>query len=235
MEYLQLNPLKHMDMLVPIGRGTAKLLYAADDGVFLKETKSGAYMMSVSSRELGRDLLDLIPCNEISGGLISFHQSFMLDDIKAKFSHSACPPTMLTNFQAVYFKCQPLPIYRNTEIKPLSPKHFSILAQNYDIDIGADYLQARLAEGALFGGYANGNLIGFIGIHAEGSIGLLKAFSEHRKKGYGAALTSFAANHQLKQGVTPFAQIEINNAPSLALMQKLGFKISNEPVYWLWT
>ena len=232
LKYLQLNPLKHMDMIEPLKRGTAEILYASDDGVCFKETKSGAYMVSALSPEKGRVLSGLIP----DGALISFHQAYMLENLKAKFRHF----TLLENFQAVYFSNKHLPLLSDIVVKPLDASDFSVIFNNYDIDIGSEYLRERLVEGALFGGYAGGdygvnNLVGFVGIHAEGSIGLLKVLDEHRKKGYGAALASFAVNHQLKQGIVPFAQIEINNAQSLALMQKLGFEISNEPVYWLWS
>ncbi|MDR2167637.1 MAG: N-acetyltransferase [Clostridiales bacterium] len=224
-EYLRQNPLKHMDMIVPLKRGTAELIYAANDGVCFRETESGAWMISVSAEELGRELLNSIPNVE----LVSFHQAHMREGLEAKFSRF----TYIENFQAVYFGDKRLPICNDLDIRPPNSEHLGIIVENYDIDIGLDYLRKRLESGALFGGFVGGVLVGFAGIHAEGSIGMLKIFSEHRNKGYGEALTSFVVNHQLNTGIVPFGQAYTTNIASLTLMRKLGFEISSEPVYWI--
>ena len=214
-----------MGMIAPIKRGTAQILYAAADGVCLKETKSGAFMLSVSSIKVGRALLDLLPPE----GIFSFHQDFMLNDFKQKVRHA----TLLENYQAVYLSKQPLPISCDIEIKPLDTSHFDVIMGAYDVDVGADYLKKRLEDKEMFGGFADAEIAGFVGIHAEGSIGMLKVFNRYRKKGYGTALTSYAINHQLAQGIVPFEQIGTYNKASLAIAQKLGFSISTDKVYWL--
>ncbi|MCL2376176.1 MAG: GNAT family N-acetyltransferase [Defluviitaleaceae bacterium] len=225
LNYLTQNPLLHMGMIVPIKRGTAQILYAGEDGVCLLETKSGAHMLSVSSLETGRALLSQLP----SKGIFSFHQPFMLDDFKEKVRFS----TLLENYQAVYLSEEPLPISCDIEIKPLGINHFDVIMGTYDVDVGADYLKNRLESKELFGGFVGAELVGFIGVHAEGSIGMLKVFDQHLKKGYGTALTSYAINHQLAQDIIPFEQVGVNNKASLAIAQKLGFSISTDKVYWL--
>jgi len=224
-DYLSQNMLKHMDMIVPIKRGTANVLYAAKDGVCLVDTKSEAYMLSAASRETGAQLIAMLPAE----GLFTFHQDFLLDDIKKKVRYE----TFIENFQAVYFGEEPLHIAENIMQKPLDLSHFDIVVENYDVDVGADYLRKRLEEGQLFGGFVDSELVGFVGIHAEGSIGLLKVFDQHLKKGYGAALTGYITNYQLRQRVRPFAQICVGNEASMAVFKKLGFSISTERVYWL--
>jgi tRNA (guanine37-N1)-methyltransferase len=225
LEYLSKNPLVHMDMIFPIERGTAEILYAAYDGVCLCETKSGAYMMSVTSRSLGLKLLKLLP-NE---GLFTWHQSYMLNDFKEKVRYS----TLMENYQAVYMKKTRLPISADIEITKLATDSLRIVTDNYDVDIGTNYLQGRIDAGELYGGYVDSKLVGFIGIHEEGSIGLLQILNKYQKNGYGMALTSFMVNRQLERQYVPFSQININNAASLSLMRKLGFSISTQTVYWL--
>ena len=224
-DYLTKNPLLHMGMIVPITRGTAQILYAAKDGVCLIETKSDAYMLSANSLETGRVLLEQLP----SEGIFTFHQSFMLDDFKARVRYSS----LLENYQAVYLSKELLPVSCGIEIKPLGMSYFKTVAAAYDVDVGAAYLKSRLEDGELFGGFEDTELVGFIGIHAEGSIGMLKVFDQHRGKGYGTALTSYAINHQLAQGITPFEQIGVDNEASLAIARKLGLSISTDKVYWL--
>ena len=225
MTYLSQAPLTHMDMIVPIKRNTAHILYAAKDGVCLKETKSGAYMLSAASHKTGTRLLDMLPYE----GLFTFHQGFMLDDFKAKVRYK----TFIENYQAVYFGKQLLPVMDNLSLKPLDSGHFGTIIRNYDVDVGEDYIRKLLAEGKLFGGFVESCLIGFVGIHAEGSIGLLKVFDQHLKKGYGATLLGHITNYQLTHGVTPFAQIGVDNVASLAVFRKLGFSISDDMVYWM--
>ena len=85
----------------------------------------------------------------------------------------------------------------------------------------------------IFGGYKNNVLIGFIGNHLEGSIGLLEIFPEYRRLGYGTILESYMVNKTLENGLVPFSQVEVENKKSIALQKKLGFKISKDKLYWL--
>jgi len=225
LDYLSQNPLLHMGMIVPVKRGTAQILYAAGDGVCMVETKSGAYMLSVSSLETGRMLLERLPAE----GLFSFHQDFMLEDFKNKIRHS----TILENYQATYLSQKPLPDLCGIQIKSLDMSYFKVIMETYDVDVGEGYLKKRLEDGELFGGFVDADMVGFIGIHAEGSIGMLKVFDPFLGRGYGTALTSHAVNHQLSQGIVPFEQIGIDNEASLAIARKLGFSISEDKVYWL--
>jgi len=214
-----------MDMIVPIKRGTAQILYASKDGVCLKDTKSGAYMLSAKSYAIGDQMLNLLPTN----GLFTFHQDFMLDSFKVKVRYK----TSIVNFQTVYFSTEPCPVSNNIELKPLNISHFDVITKHYGVDVGLDYVHDTITEGRLFGGFAGHNLVGFVGIHAEGSIGFLKVFDQYRNKGYGTALAGHITNYQLSHKAVPFAQICIDNAVSLAVFKRVGFQISTEKVYWL--
>ena len=225
LNYLSKDPLLNMGMIVPLERNTADVLYAADDGVCLKETKSGAYMLSVACYETGVKILDMLP----DEGLFTFHQKFLLDDFKKKVKHN----TLMENYQAVYLSRDRMPDVGELEIKPLGLSHFKIIYDNYNIDVSENYLRERLQSGDLFGGYSGEDFVGFIGIHAEGSIGLLKVFDPYLQKGYGRALSHFAVNHQMDNGITPFVQICISNEKSLSLVRKLGFSVSDGRVFWL--
>ena len=132
LRYLNKNPLSNMDMIVPIDRGSVRYIYNNDDGVCFLENKSGAYMISVSNREAGLKILDLLPDN----GLFSFHQSYMLNDFKLKVAYT----TILENYQAVYFNKEYLPINNFLEIRPLDKSHIKIVIDNYEIDIGENYV-----------------------------------------------------------------------------------------------
>lgn len=224
-EYFKKDPLLHMGMIEPIHRGTADILYAEEDGVLLKEQKSDSYMISVDNFEKGKELINRVSkCN-----LIVSHQKFMVDYILAKFKLTET----LECIQAVYIDKVKLHVSNELEIRKLESKHKKAVLEHYD-KIPDEEIEKLLEEGSLFGGYKNDNLIGFIGNHLEGSIGLLEVFPEYRRLGYGTILEKYMINRMLEKGLVPFAQIVVNNEKSIALQKKLGFSISENSMFWMW-
>jgi len=223
--FLNQDPVAHMDLIAPIKRGTAQIIYAADDGVCILETKSYAYIMTVQSLELGKQVISEFTN---TGYMVSFHQDFMLDLFEEKLFG-----TKLINFQAVYLKKEKLPASNRIKIMPIGPQHLGHVIANYDIAVGADYLSERVKARKIFGGFLDGDMVGFVGIHQEGSIGMLKVLDSYRGKGLGADLATFATNYQLHQKVIPFVQLGVDNEASLATVKKLGYDISPTKIYWL--
>lgn len=76
-------------------------------------------------------------------------------------------------------------------------------------------------------------LAGFIGLHGEGGIGMLEVFPEYRRRGLAAALVQGMVRRRLAEGAIPFGHIVKGNEPSLRLQKKLGFRFSEEFVYWI--
>lgn len=222
--YLIKNPLLHIGMIEPIHRGTADIMYAETDGVFLKEQKSKAYMISVDNLEKGQELINNIgKCN-----LILSHQAYMVDYISNKFGLTK----KIECYQAVYLNNNKLPVKEELEIRQLDQNQLEVILEHYD-KLSVNEIEEILKSGNLFGGYKNGALVGFIGNHLEGSMGLLEVFPEYRRLGYGTLLESYLVNKMLDKGLIPFAQVEIDNAKSKALHNKLGFTISEDRVYWI--
>ncbi|MFL0246059.1 GNAT family N-acetyltransferase [Candidatus Clostridium stratigraminis] len=222
--YLMKNPLLHIGMLEPIRRGTVDILYAETDGVLIKEQKSKAYMISVNNFEKGRELINCIEkCN-----LILAHQNFMVNYILNKFGLTK----KLECIQAVYMDKYKLNVKEELEIRQLEQDQREVILEHYD-KLSNNEIDEILKNGNLFGGYWNEILIGFIGNHLEGSMGLLEVFPTYRRLGYGTLLESYLVNQMLDKDLIPFAQIEIDNDKSKALHNKLGFTISQDSVYWV--
>lgn len=135
-------------------------------------------------------------------------------------------------FQAAYLGKSKLHVNKELEIRRLEPDQIDIIMKHYH-KLSKGELEELINDGSLFGGYKDGNLIGFIGNHLEGSLGILEVFPEYRRQGYGTVLESHMANRMLETGRVPFAQIETYNEKSLALQRKLGFSLSREKMYWL--
>ena len=84
-----------------------------------------------------------------------------------------------------------------------------------------------------FGAFVGGALAGFIGTHAEGSMGMLEIFPEYRRRGLGCALEAGLIRRLLERGEIPFCQVIEGNEASMRLQEKLGMTFSDEPVYWM--
>lgn len=223
-KYLKENSLLHMGMIEAIHRDSADILYAEIDGVLIKEQKSNAYMISVKNFEKGQELLnDISKCI-----LIVAHQKYMVDYILNKFGLTE----KLECVQAVYMDKTKIHVKEELEIKQLEHNHIEVVLEHYN-KLSNNEIEELLKNGSLFGGYKDGKLMGFIGTHAEGSIGLLEVFSEYRRLGCATILESYMVNKILEDGLVPFAQVEMENKKSIALQKKLGFKISKDKLYWL--
>lgn len=223
-EYLIKNPLLHMGMIEPIHRDSADILYAEIDGVLIKEQKSNAYMVSVDNFEKGQGLINsILKCD-----LIVAHQEFMVDYISKRFKLTE----KLECVQVVYMNKTKIHVKEELELRQLDMNQMEVILEHYD-KLSNNEIEDLLKNGNLFGGYRNGTLIGFVGTHLEGSIGLLKVFPPYRRLGYGATLESHMVNKILEDGLVPFAQVEIENKKSIDLQKKLRFKISKDKLYWL--
>ncbi|MFT3740658.1 MAG: GNAT family N-acetyltransferase [Breznakibacter sp.] len=222
--YLLQNRPLHTAMLEAIHRHRANLFYARHDGVLLQETNSGTYMLSVNGFETGKKLMDDVPqCK-----LVLLHQECMVQHVAQKYGLSQ----KLECVQASYMGTDILRATQELEIKPLDIRHKQIMMQHYD-KLPENEIVEILNSGSVFGGYKDGVLIGFIGTHLEGSVGLLNVFPPHRRLGYGEALECYMVNLTLEKGWIPFAHIETNNSKSIALQKKLGLTVSKESIYWL--
>lgn len=107
------------------------------------------------------------------------------------------------------------------------------VAAIYSYDIGVEYLRGRVAAGEMFGAFSQGQMAGFIGVHEEGSMGMLEVLPSFRRQGVGSLLLSQLCAYQLSRGMIPFTQFVVGNIASAKLHKRLGFDISEDSVYWL--
>nr|MCR5034505.1 GNAT family N-acetyltransferase [Clostridia bacterium] len=112
-------------------------------------------------------------------------------------------------------------------------KDFPKIAASYDL---GDEIELRedFERPDFLGGYLDEELVGYVGLHGEGSMGLLHVFESYRRRGYAEALYGTLINHQLAKGRLPFAQIIEDNEASMQLHRKCGFRIAEDLIYWMW-
>lgn len=228
-EWLMKDKLLHMDMIEAIRRGQARLFYGGKDGVLLQEKKSGAYMLTATTAEAGKKIIDGFMPKNTGPELFVVHKAFLREIIEERFGMKQVNEC----FQAVYTRNVTLPVKRTVEIKQLDRSYLDMVYADYQNIGGREYVEERLQSGVMYGAFVKGELAGFIGMHDEGSIGMLYVKEKFRRQGIAAALESNAVNRMLALGWLPFGQVYAVNAQSLALQEKLGFRLSKEKLYWM--
>lgn len=159
--------------------------------------------------------------------LLSIHQA----ELESPLCRELGMETWMRCRQAVYLRKEP-PAVTEEDIRPLSEEHLDFLQANYRHE-DSEYLAWLLERRALFGAFRDGKLVGFIGKHAEGSMGLLEVLPAWRRQGVGERLERFLIARELEQGNLPYCHVFTDNHVSLALQRKLGLTLAEGSVIWL--
>lgn len=226
--FLSKKSLLHIDMLEAVNSEKAELLYASSKGVLLFHTECDGYFISTEDEATADAMISSVA----RANLFFAHQKFYVSSIQQKFGLTE----KMECYQAAYLKKELLSIPDTPfEIKELNADFLPFILKHYSHDAGELYLRERLNSGNMFGAFLSGQLAGFIGMHAEGTIGLLEVLPEYYRRGIAQVLESFQVNRLLKKGMIPFGQILAGNTPSLMLHKKLNFSISDETIFLLET
>lgn len=223
--YLGRDPLFYMDMLEPLRRGTAELLYAEEDGVLLCES-GGIHMMSAAGPAAAERCFALLSrCAMLVG-----HELWYKAEAVRRFGlheEQIC-------YQAAWLAPEPpaaAPF--GGELRLLGEEMAQWVYDHYSHPFGGvAYMQGALRRGML-GAFVDGACAGFAGFHEEGSIGMLEVLPAYRRRGVGEALLRGAVRLALERGQYAFGQVLVDNAPSLALQKKAGLTVSEDTLYWL--
>ncbi|MGG0720528.1 GNAT family N-acetyltransferase [Robertmurraya massiliosenegalensis] len=225
LRYLNKNVLHHINMIESIKHHQARVIRADIHGVVMFDVPSETYMISCDSLEdykrLLQDIDEIRECEVFQSWAKSYVQE------KYHLIHRD------TYYQAAFFKEHLSTIQSpRLEIRSLDANDILLVKKYYPAN-DPSYVIQRLQEGTLFGGFLNNDVIGFIGIHDEGSIGLLVVVEKYKRKGYGLALLDFIIQHYLENNRVPYSQISHTNQASILLHQKVGMEISKDVIEWL--
>lgn len=234
-ELMSRDPVRYLDMTEAVRRGIGTVLYASPAAALVGIASPDhpdtfdSYLMSCADMDAARLLCDLLP----AGGdpLLAAHEYFYLPLLQDRFDlHFFLEGA---SYQAAYLGDNPCPIPESAlAVRQLTVDDLPQVTANYKLE-GEDYLRSLLEHGQLFGGFQGGTMVGFVGRHAEGSIGLLEIFPPYRRRGFASVLERYMINQELALGHIPFGQVVTDNVPSLALQRSLGMTFSNGTLYWL--
>lgn len=135
-------------------------------------------------------------------------------------------------YNVIYGGKNPVPVEEGARLASIDERDAGRVIECYGL-LPPEQVRRHIIEGTLLGGYADGEWVGFIGIHDEGSMGMLYIFPTARRKGLGYTLEGLLINRLLAEGKLPWAQIFTDNHASLALQQKLGMVRSRDLIVWM--
>ena len=205
-------------------RSTAEILYCEGGQVIARDVNVGTVMICCDGLDSGKKLLEKLPedcklilhnCNEIN------------DLLQEKYGFGKPDEC----YQSVYTQQTCLPI-AHKDIRPFPISSLAYAVENYGKDSG-EYLKERIEAKQFFAAYEGDQLVGFCGIHAGGSLGLLYVDPEFRRGSVGSSLASFLVNKALERGGIPYAHIRVANVASVKMQEKMGLYVGKKTVFWL--
>lgn len=249
-DILKKQKLLHIDMTELISRGKARLVYADGANITLQDTESGIYFHTAEDAAVGRLMLEKIREDAAGEGcryllepvpdLITVHQEFMVEPARKILGLEL----FMTCHQAVYTRKEKLPVTglyspdgKVREGQPLIQRldlsHLPFVMKNYETMDDPDYIRERIEKGRMFGAFFGEELAGFVGLHGEGSCGMLEVLPEYRGRKLGKALETYIINYCLELGCIPYGQVAIENEISRCLQESLGLCFSKTPVWFM--
>ena len=226
-DYLNRDRLHHIDMLQTLDRGIADVLYAEDDGVLLYNRSGWVYMLSAATDAAFDAMCALIK----DPSLVETHQPKYMPAIRERFGLEGD----MVCWQVAWLGGTPpdIPAPAGFEIRLLTPEYAPFVREHYEQEHEESYLRERI-EAGMFGAFKNGEPVGFIGTHAEGSMGILQILPAYQHRGLGIALEAAMIGLELQKGHIPYGQLFTDNARSRKLQEKLGMTFADGQIAWLY-
>ena len=225
------DPILYLDLTETVRRGDGRVLYASPTGALVayndydSDGKDTGFTLWAADEPTIQKILLLLPP---SPTFVIGHEPFYAEQLRrhlrvAELSYCC---------QAAYLGSEPLPLPEPfPQIRCLGREYLPLVRKNYDL-ASDEYLQWLMERGMLYGAFDGDVLTGFVGTHAEGTIGLLEVLPAYRRRGIGAALQSFMTNLELSKGHVPYGQVFVDNYVSQALQRRLGFQFSAGQLFW---
>lgn len=243
----------HIHMMESLDSGKSEILYAKGDDVLLYDRENGTAYVLAHDAASGEKMAEMLPVEAV---LVVLSQEYLIDIFeKLGFeASSACE-------QFLYTQKVTLPVkYKN--IRPLTMEDAEYVCRHYccgetsiltrdtvecvldygdseggsvnDSDLDdRDYIVSRIVSGSMYGAFAEGKVIGFMGIHSEGSMGMLFVEEEYRGQGIASSLEAYVINRLLERGRTPYGHVYVRNEISAKLQEKLGLYKASRRFTWL--
>lgn len=224
---MDLSRIEYLSFKKIMERGTAEIIEQSDDVLFIRDKVSGVNLLACEDDELAREVMERHRERGIT--LLTTTSKAAAEYAVEAFGFSGISEC----YQYAYLGEKPEPDPR-LSFRKADMSDLDSITEVYDLG-GPEEIAKTIERGLVMMAYdKKGNLVGFIGEHLEGSLGMLFIFPEHRRKGYGRSLEMESFRWSLERGFTPFGQVYTDNVPSLELQKDIGLAIADGLVYWTW-
>jgi ribosomal protein S18 acetylase RimI-like enzyme len=209
-----------------IHRNLGTVLAASDQGVLLR-THGKVAMISSANTATAQAMLESAAVDDCRTFVVCEEPTLNVVEQRYGFQHH-------TPVNPSAYLGDPLPVIHRPDLRidTLSPKWGDWVADHYGMD-NPRYVRSRVEAGEVWGLFHSEEILGFIGLHEQGSMGMLEILEEHRRQGYAEYLLTFLTNKLLAEGVLPHDHIIVGNEASVRLQQKLDFTISDRTLWWV--
>lgn len=216
LEILSHEPMTAFPLAEQIRRGIGRVVVAEKNVIFLKDGDANQTLYA-TERIAGRNVL----ASCVAPTVLCMLGRVALRDAQYILGMHHLSPCYLV----VYEKSAPPAYDRALDIRPLDRSHMQAVLEGYTHPeyLREGDLEGLLDAGKILGGFEKGELVGFIGEHPEGSIGMLEIFPKFRRKGWAYALEAAKIESHLRQGFVPWVEVWPDNTVSLKLQESLGF------------
>lgn len=228
LRYFDQNQILYVHMKEVYKRGYCDVLYEENDGILLYDRVNDTYLATATTLAGAKDIVEKLPVD---------YQTFIahdpiFDELENKqFKISS----KLYSYNHMYTKKEPILIVEHQYIcKDLDETYLPIIKEHYTIASLCNdaYLLPRIKEG-MIGVFDKEELLGYIGIHASGAMGMMEVFPPHQGKKVGTLLQSLYTNRMVEKQKRPiYTQVNAKNEASLHMQEKLHFKKAGRPCIW---
>lgn len=216
----------YAQMIQSLLRGEAEVIACREDGVLTRHRLEKFYMLAGSVACM-TELAGQIPAGEddvlLHGALTEETVAYFRDKLGMK---SVTPYVMYA-----YYGDMP-PEETQVAIRSLDEQATEFVYENYG-HASREYLAYLLRKGVMIGAYVGEEMVGFIGEHAAGAMGLLHVMPAYRRHHLGYALERADIRRIMLSGQTPFCQVAVDNIASHKLQERLGMTRAKGRMYWM--
>jgi len=223
---LSADRLSYADMIDCIRQKKANILYFSPTAVLIEDVTCGICALAATEKEEGVKALSRL--DRRFAGWIVAHGEMAREATYAVFPIKDETKTV----QVAYCK-DPFDFSPSLSFASPSEKELQAIKDGYDRE-SPENIQKIYDKGELFSARdREGNFVGFIGFHPEGSMGLLYIFPDYRRQGYAEETEKFLMTECFRRGKIPYGHVVYGNEASMHLQKKLGFEAADQYAYWL--
>ena len=223
---MDISGIKYLGIDRILSRGTGETIAELNNALLVRDNVSGAYFLACEDEKTGITLLDRYIGSDCRLLMVSDYAIGQTAFARYGFSEK------LECYQFAYYREKPV-IDTKLSVRTADEHDLPMLIEHYQ-RISPEELSEVVRRGAILLGYDQGHLVGFIGEHLEGSMGILYVLPDYRRRGFGTALQTCFIARTMEKGFVPFGQVEKDNQKSLRLQEKIGMTRFDDLSVWMW-